>query len=184
MNWVDLIYMVLVLGGLALGFFQGTIKLVVAIVSFYVGIILASLYFQTVGNFFRIRFNSSVDVSQITAFALILLLSFVILTIAGLYTFRYARLPAGLDLIDKVAGTFFGLIMAVLLIAMISILLRNLMIYRSIGDLATLPIASLVQSGVRASRLLPYFADYLLPLLYGAIRPILPDESRIIFQVR
>ena len=81
MNAIDLLYILLLLAGLALGFFQGTIKLLVAIIAFYVGIILSSLYFQIVGNFFRRRFNSSQEVGEITAFALILLVSFLLLTI-------------------------------------------------------------------------------------------------------
>lgn len=49
MNLIDILFLLGVLGGLALGFFQGTIRLAIAIVSFYVSIILASLYFQRLG---------------------------------------------------------------------------------------------------------------------------------------
>src|SRR5215216_7146193 len=91
MNGIDLLFILLLLAGLALGFFQGTIKLLIAIVAFYIGIILASLYFPIVGNFFRVRFHASLEVGQIMAFGLILLLSFLLLTVAGLYTFRYAK---------------------------------------------------------------------------------------------
>ncbi len=86
MNGTDLMFILLLLGGLALGFFQGTLKLVIAIIAFYVGIVLASLYFQPIGNFFRVRFNSSTEVGQITAFAVVLVVSFLLLTGAGLYT--------------------------------------------------------------------------------------------------
>lgn len=51
MNLIDILFLLGVLGGLALGFFQGTIRLAIAIVSFYVSIILASLYFQALGRF-------------------------------------------------------------------------------------------------------------------------------------
>ena len=57
MNGIDVVFLLILLGGLALGFFQGTIKLLVAIIAFYVSIVLASLYFQAVGNFFRVRFD-------------------------------------------------------------------------------------------------------------------------------
>src|SRR5437868_3114507 len=43
MNAIDLLFILLLLAGLALGFFQGTIKLLVAIISFYVAIMLAIL---------------------------------------------------------------------------------------------------------------------------------------------
>src|ERR671931_2912977 len=82
MNLIDILFLLILLGGLALGFFQGTIKLLIAIIAFYVGIILASLYFPIVGNFFRQRFHSTLEVGQITAFAVILLVAFLLLTIA------------------------------------------------------------------------------------------------------
>ncbi len=50
MNAIDLLFILLLLAGLAIGFFQGTIRLTIAIVSFYVSIVLASLYFQLVGR--------------------------------------------------------------------------------------------------------------------------------------
>src|SRR5207342_2649914 len=105
MNGIDVIFLLILLAGLALGFFQGTIKLVIAIIAFYVSIVLASLYFQSVGSFFRQKFSSSQDVGQITAFATVLLISFLLLTMAGLYTFRYMKVPLSLDFFDKIIGT-------------------------------------------------------------------------------
>ena len=75
-NFVDILFILLLLGALALGFFQGTIRLLIAIVAFYVGIVLASLYFPSVGLVFQQRFSSKLRVGQITAFALILLVAF------------------------------------------------------------------------------------------------------------
>src|SRR3712207_2065468 len=76
MNAMDFIYLLLLLAGLAIGFFNGTIKLLVAIVAFYVSIILASLYFQSLGQIYRVRFQSSLEVAQIMAFITILLFAF------------------------------------------------------------------------------------------------------------
>ncbi|MFN8476206.1 MAG: CvpA family protein [Kouleothrix sp.] len=47
MNVTDIVFILILLGGLALGFFQGTIRLIITIIAFYVGIVLASLYFQS-----------------------------------------------------------------------------------------------------------------------------------------
>ena len=184
MNGIDIMFILILLGGLALGFFQGTIKLVIAIVAFYVGIILASLYFQAIGNFFRLRFRSSVEVGQITAFATVLLVSFLLLTIAGLYTFRYLRVPRSLDFLDKIVGTVFGLLMAALFMGMLAILLKDLFIYRSPATEASLPIVIAFQRGVRTSTLVDFFGNNILPLLYGFLRPILPAEAELIFRVQ
>ncbi|MCP6768683.1 CvpA family protein, partial [Klebsiella pneumoniae] len=92
-------------------------------IAFYVSLVLASLYFQAVGNFFRVRFNSSQEVGQITAFATVLLISFLLLTLAGLYTFRYLKVPPSLDFIDKIIGTLLGLLLGALFMGLLAILL-------------------------------------------------------------
>jgi hypothetical protein len=104
MNLIDILFLLGVLGGLALGFFQGIIRLAIAIISFYLSIILASLYFQSLGRFFRERFGTTFDIAQMVAFGTILLTAFFLITIAGLYTFRYAKMPASLDFVDKIVG--------------------------------------------------------------------------------
>jgi len=184
MNGIDLLFILLFLSGLALGFFQGTLKLLIAIISFYVGIVLASLYFQVLGNFFRVRFNTSAEVGQVTAFATVLLVSFLLLTIAGLYTFRYARVPASLDFLDKILGTLLGMLLAALIMGMLAILLKDLFVFRSPATEASLPIVIAFQNGVRTSTLVSFFGNNVLPLIYGFLRPILPAEAELIFRVR
>src|SRR5262245_63270587 len=132
MNFVDIVFVLLLLAALALGFFQGTIRLLIAIVAFYVGIVLASLYFTTVGLFFQQRFHSSLRVGHITAFAVIMLVSFLLLTIAGLYTFRYAKMPASLVFLDRIVGTLLGLVLGAFLLGMFGIILK-LLLYPDIG---------------------------------------------------
>lgn len=184
MNLIDLLFILLLLACLALGFFQGTIRLVVAIASFYIGIILASLYFQFVGDFFRRRFGTTPEVGQITAFAVVLLVSFLLLTAAGLYTFRYARMPASLDFIDRLIGTLLGLFLGALLLGMLAVLLQGLFIDRDVAGSLTFPIVRAFQRGVRTSFLVAFFADQILPLIYASVRPVLPRESEFIFRVR
>jgi membrane protein required for colicin V production len=184
MNGIDLLFLLILLGGLALGFFQGTVKLLVTIIAFYVSIVLASLYFQAVGNFFRVRFDSSQEVGQITAFATVLLVSFLLLTLAGLYTFRYLKVPPSLDFIDKIIGTLLGLILAALFMGLLAILLKNLFVFRSPATEAGLPIVISFQGGVRSSTLVKFFGERLFPLLYSTIRPILPAEADYIFRVQ
>ncbi|NJO81483.1 MAG: CvpA family protein [Blastochloris sp.] len=183
MNFMDIVYILLLLAGLSLGFFNGTIKLAVSIIAFYVGIILASLYFQTVGNFFRTQFGSSQEVGQITAFATILLVAFLLLTIAGLYTFRYAHLPPSLDFVDRVIGTLLGLGLAALFMGMLSIILRDLFVFRNVAASLDFPFMIFLQNNIRSSFLVAFFGTELLPLIYGTLQPILPQEADIIFRV-
>jgi len=184
MNGIDLLFILILLGGLALGFFQGTIKLLVTIVAFYVSLVLASLYFQAVGNFFRVRFQSSQEVGQVTAFATVMLISFLLLALAGLYTFRYLKVPPSLDFIDKILGTLLGLLLAALFMGLLAILLKNLFVFRSPASEASLPIVVSFQGGVRNSTLVGFFGDRLFPLLYRTVQPILPAEADFIFRVQ
>src|SRR4029078_529336 len=148
MNGIDILFLLILLGGLALGFFQGTIKLLVTIISFYISLVLASLYFQAVGNFFRVRFNSSQEVGQITAFATVMLISFFLLLLAGLYTFRYLKMPSSLDFFDKIIGTLLGMLLGALFMGLLAILLKDLFVYRSPASEAALPFVISFPSGV------------------------------------
>jgi uncharacterized membrane protein required for colicin V production len=182
MNAIDILFIIFLLGGLALGFFQGTIRLIVAIVAFYVGIVLASLYFTTVGLFFQRRFHSTLFVGQITAFTIILLVSFLLLTIAGLYTFRYARMPTSLDFIDRILGTLLGLLLGGLFLGMLALLLKDLFIYQDVAGSITFPVMRSFQNGVRSSFLVIFFANQILPLIYTTVQPVLPRDAEIIFR--
>jgi uncharacterized membrane protein required for colicin V production len=183
-NFVDILFILLLLGGLALGFFQGTIRLLIAIIAFYVGIVLASLYFTTVGLFFQQRFSSTLRVGQITAFAMILLIAFLLLTIAGLYTFRYAKMPASLDFLDRIIGTLLGLLLGGFFLGMLAVILK-LLFFPDIGDPASLPIVGAFQSSVRGSFLIDFFSNRILPLIFVTLQPILPKNAvDIIFQIR
>jgi uncharacterized membrane protein required for colicin V production len=184
MNFVDIVFILLLLGALALGFFQGTIRLLIAIVAFYVAIVLASLYFTSVGLVFQQRFHSTLRVGQITAFAVIMLVAFLLLAIAGLYTFRYAKMPASLDFIDRILGTLLGLFLGAFFLGMLAIILR-LLFYPEIGDPASLPVVGAFQRSVRGSFLIDFFSNRLLPLIFVMLRPILPrDAVEIFFQIR
>lgn len=184
MNLTDLTLLLLVFGFLALGFFQGTIKLLVAIISFYVSIILASLYFQSLGNVFRQRFGGSLEGGQISAFAVILLLGFLLLTLAGVYTFRYAQLPPSLDFLDRVLGTLLGLILGGLLVGMLAELLQIFFVDGSPARSITFPIMRSIQTSVRGSFLVSFFRSNVLPLIFALVGPFLPAEANIIFRLR
>lgn len=184
MNYIDLLLLILMFGFLALGFFQGTIKLLIAIISFYVSIVLASLYFQFVGAFFRQRFRTSGDGSQIIAFAVILLVGFLLLTMAGIYTFRYAKMPASLDFVDRIVGTLFGLVLGGLIVGMTAEVLFLFFVDRSPASGISFPIMLSLQATTRSSFLVLFFKDNVLPLIFALVRPIMPAEAGSFFKLR
>lgn len=183
MNFIDLLFILLFFGMLAAGFFQGMIRLLVTIIALYLAVVLASLYYAPLGEFFVRNFRAQRFVGQYVAFFLVMFFSFVLLTIAGLYTFRYAKLPGGLEYLDRIIGTVLGMLLGVLLIGIFGGLLYNLMIVRG-GRNIELPLFRALGNSVAASTLISYFSDVLLPLAYDTMDPILPEGADFLFRVQ
>jgi uncharacterized membrane protein required for colicin V production len=183
MNLIDITLLLLLMIFLALGFAQGIIKLLVAFVAFYVSLILASLYFQILGQFFRSRLRTNLEVSQIVAFTIILLVGFLLLTLAGLYTFRYAKLPSSLDFVDKIVGTLLGLVLGAFFSGMLAKVLVLLFINRNPASEIDFPIMGILQNGVRESNLIVIFTQQVLPLMFNILRPFIRPEAYFIFQI-
>ncbi|MBP1466546.1 CvpA family protein [Candidatus Chloroploca sp. M-50] len=183
MNFIDLVLILLFIGAIAAGFFQGMIRLLIVIVSLYLAIVLASLYYAPLGEFFVRSFGSERFVAQYIGFTIVLMLAFIFLTAAGIYTFRYAQLPGSLEYLDRVIGTLLGMFFGVILIGILSILMWNLMIARG-GQNIGLPLFSMLGNSIANSFVLRYFATVLLPLAYNYIDPILPEAANLLFIVR
>lgn len=183
MNLIDILFILLFVAGIALGFFQGMIRLLVVIFAFYLALVLASLYFPAVAGFLGRRFGTERFVGEYLGFAMVLMLSFVILTLAGLYTFRYAKMPGQLQYIDRIVGVFLGVLLSAFMIGVFATLLWNLMIVRG-GERIDFPLMAMLGRGVRGSTVLQLFANTILPQVYGLMSPVLPSGARLIFLVR
>ncbi|HMQ32233.1 MAG TPA: CvpA family protein [Chloroflexaceae bacterium] len=183
MNFIDLLFLLLFFGMLAAGFFQGMIRLLVMIVALYLAVVLASLYYAPLGEFFVRNFSTQRFVGQYIAFFLVMFISFVLLTLAGLYTFRYAKLPGGLEYLDRIIGAVLGMLLGVLLIGIFGGLLYNLMILRG-GRNIELPLFAALGNSVARSTLIGYFSNVLLPLAYDYVDPILPEGADLLFRVQ
>ncbi|GAB4109581.1 MAG: CvpA family protein [Roseiflexaceae bacterium] len=176
MNSIDLTLLLFLIMFIALGFFQGTIKLLVAIISFYISIILANLYSFALGAFFRRQFGTALDMAQIIAFATLLIVGFLLLTLAGLYTFRYAKFPDALDFIDKIAGTLLGLVLGGFFVGMFAEILVLLFVDRSPAEGISFPIIRSMQNDVRTSLMVKTFIDTVLPLIAGLLKPLIGNS--------
>jgi uncharacterized membrane protein required for colicin V production len=183
MNFMDVMLILLFFAILAAGFFQGMIRLLILIAAFYLAIVLASLYFAPLGEFFVRQFQTQRYVGQYVAFTLVLAISFVLLSLAGLYTFRYAKLPGSLEYLDRIVGTLLGMLLGGLVVGVVADLLWNLMIMRG-GRNIDLPIFRMIGSSVAQSFVVQYFANVVLPLAFNYLDPILPEGANLIFSVR
>ncbi len=180
MNFIDLLLILIFVGLLATGFFQGMIRLLVMIVALYLSLVLASLYFAPLGEFFVRNFDTQRYVGQYVAFFLVLVIGFVLLTIAGLYTFRYAKLPGSIEYLDRIVGTVLGMFLGVLIVGIFGSLLWNMMVLRG-GRNIDLPIFEAFGNAVANSSIERYFSRVLLPLVYRYADPFLPEGADLLF---
>ncbi|MEI6777102.1 MAG: CvpA family protein [Chloroflexales bacterium] len=182
MNFIDFIFVLLFITSLAVGFFQGMIRLAVLLSALYLSLVLSSLYYTTMGEWLMRSFGAHRYVGQYVGFALVFLFGFVVLSLAGLYTFRYAYLPGSLVYFDHVAGVVLGMLLGTFFIGTFAALLYNLIIVRG-GSAIDFPFMRYLGGSVGSSRLLRLFSTTLLPTVYNVLSPILPVSARLIFEV-
>nr|WP_255603386.1 CvpA family protein [Oscillochloris sp. ZM17-4] len=173
-------FILLFIASLAVGFFQGMIRLSVLILALYLSMVLASLYYTALGEFLVRTFKTQRFVGQYVGFVLVLFFGFIVLAAAGLYTFRYARLPGGLVYLDHIGGVLLGMLLGVFFLGTFAAVLFNLMIVRG-GSTIDFPFMRSLGNAVANSFLLRYFAGDLLTLTYGILDPVLPEGARLIF---
>ncbi len=180
MNLIDVLFLLLFIGSVVAGYFQGMIRLAILLVTLYLSLVLASLYYTSVGLFLVRTFNADRFVGQYVGFTLVLFFCFVALAAAGIYTFRYAHLPGGLRYLDHAGGMLLGMILGTFVIGTFAAVLYNLMIVRG-GARIDLPLMRSLGDAVATSFVLQYFARELLGLVYSILDPILPQAAQIIF---
>ena len=183
MNFVDLLLILIFIGLLVTGFFQGMIRVLVIILAFYLSLVLATLYYPSFGEWLVRTLGTQRFVAQYVAFALVLFFATILLTAAGVYTFRYAQLPGQLQYLDRIVGTVLGMVLGALVIGILATLLWNLMIVRG-GQNIDFPIMRALGRSVAGSSILAYFANFLLPTTYALLDPVLPDGAALIFAIQ
>lgn len=177
--FVDFLLLIFFLIVVATGFFQGTIKLLIASVTFYASIILASLYFKFVSLAFTRRGTSPI-IADSLSFFLILTIAFVFLLTMALYTFRYIRMPGRLEYVDRMLGVVLGVVLGVILASILAMVLHYAFVTHSAGN--GYPITRWLQGSTRNSTLRQALIFNILPQLYASVAPFLPDAALPFFR--
>lgn len=178
---VDLFLLAVFIIVTGVGFFQGTIKLTIAILTFYGSIILASLYFKFL-SLYMARRGTSTIVADAVSFFIILAVCFIILLAAALYTFRYVRLPGQLEFVDRIIGVVLGVVLAVVVTSIMAMVVQFLFVTNNAGN--PYPITRALQSSTRSSTLRPLLIFNILPQLFTVVSPFLPDAALPFFNPR
>lgn len=180
MNFMDAVFILALVGILLLGFFQGMVRMLVLILAFYLSALLATLYYPALGGFFYSRMGGQLEANFYIGFFVVLLITFGLLAWAGIFTFRYARLPGKLALLDHSLGMFLGLGLAALILGMLSVLFWNFFVVWG-AETIDFPLFPMLGGSVRGSRIMNLFQDNILPSVYDTIRPFFPPGAEFIF---
>lgn len=91
MNSFDVVSLIVVVVALILGFFQGAVRMIIVMIMAYIGLIIAGLYFQTIGDWLHLAANISTLESYSLAYIAVFVLCMLTLSSMGIYTFRFFR---------------------------------------------------------------------------------------------
>lgn len=181
MPFVDILLLLFVVFGLFYGFFQGMLKVGIAILVFYLTIVLSSLYYRPLALMISKNSTTPFQVLEMLAFLSLLFVLFFILLAVASYTFRYLKIDGRLQYIDKVIGTFLGLVLGAMIASIFAMMLRYLFTTNAAAVL-DYPAMRFLQASTKASALKDIFLNIILPLIYGPISPIMPDSADALFR--
>lgn len=116
-NWVDVVLVLLLIGGFALGFMRGILWEFIGLASFYIGTVISSQYYFYLSDFFSHLLGQSLSSRTSYSFAFILILFAVSLIlnwviIDAIHSTKL-QIPASLDYLG---GTMLGFISTLIIL--------------------------------------------------------------------
>ena len=116
MNWLDIVFLVVLGLTLVIGLIKGLVKQAIGLAAVVIGFLLASLYYLHAAWFLRKLISSEIAANLIG----FLLIFFVVVALGTLLSFLLSKLMKGpLAFINRVLGGLFGLIKGVLICGVI-----------------------------------------------------------------
>jgi uncharacterized membrane protein required for colicin V production len=132
--WIDIFLGLLFLGLLALGFWQGLLKVLWFLLSLYLAVIVASLYGAYIGRLIGLEAQpgpsgtgGSDIVSSAVGFFVVFVVAVIILFAVIATLFSHVRLPSSLLVLDKVGGIVLGLLASFVVVCFIAYVLNALL---------------------------------------------------------
>ena len=111
MNWLDIVILVILVVSIFSGIKQGLIKSVLSLIGVIIGLVLASNFYQQVGNL--LGFIPNIDIANIVAFILIMAVVIIAASIVA-WVLRAIIKTIMLGWVDKLGGGVFGVLMGAL----------------------------------------------------------------------
>lgn len=108
MNWLDIIIAIMLIIPIFTGLKQGLIKSAISLAGLIIGVVLASNYYQVLGD--RLTFITNENFANIAAFAIILLVIMIIANVIAVLL-KFTAKVVLLGWVDHLGGAVFGLLM-------------------------------------------------------------------------
>ncbi|HEY91688.1 MAG TPA: CvpA family protein [Dehalococcoidia bacterium] len=122
MNWLDIVIAITLIIPIFTGLKQGLIKSAISLAGLMVGVVVASNYYQVLGD--RLTFITNEDFANIAAFAIILIVIMIIANVIAALLKVTAKIVL-LGWVDHLGGAVFGLLMgAIFMGALLAIIVK------------------------------------------------------------
>jgi uncharacterized membrane protein required for colicin V production len=181
-SWVnpfDFLILLVLLGGAALGFLRGLVRMALSLLVLYVAAVVATIGYVTAGTWISYITTLPTTISEGLGFLLLLAVTAIVLNFVLRRTYRDTELP-GIRQIDQLGGMIIGFFLATLWIGF-SILVIAFILGApgNEGSALRLNLIGFFQS----SNLIPVFYQF-LPIALATLKPWMPRGLPDIFIFR
>jgi uncharacterized membrane protein required for colicin V production len=169
LNPFDVLIAFALVGGTALGFVRGLMRMALSVLVLYIAAVLAMTFYDEAGRYLTYMFGLPQAISQALAFLLILILTTTLINFILRRTYRDTALP-GLRQVDQLGGMVIGFFLSVIWIGL-AILALAFVLATPVAEGGSLHLSLL--SYFQNSNLIPIFYA-LLPIMLATLKPWMP----------
>jgi uncharacterized membrane protein required for colicin V production len=170
LNPFDVLIIFALLGGAALGFMRGLVRMALSLVVFYVAAVLAMTFYDTVGGWIRYITFLPQPIRDGIGFLLILAIVTIVISFILRRTYRDTELP-GIRQVDQLGGMVIGFFLATIWIGF-CILGLAFILGTPLGEDGGLQFNLIAY--FQSSNLIPIFYKF-LPIALATLRPWMPQ---------
>jgi len=175
--WLDIFLGLILIGLIALGFWQGLLKELWFLISLYLGAVLASLYGEWLGGWIARGLGSgSAEVASAWGFFIVIVLATAILFSILWTLFRHLRIRSSLLVLDKIGGITLGVLTSFFITSFVAYVLYAILGVRGPQEWA---FVAILKDQRETSVFLSLFRNTRLVLM-TIVAPWLPDLPRFL----
>jgi membrane protein required for colicin V production len=166
---------------LILGFFQGAVRMIIVMIMAYIGLIIAGLYFQTIGDWLHLAANIGLLESYSVAYVTVFILCMLTLSSMGIYTFRFFRGNT-----ESIANRTIGLVCSVTTVLLLLGVLAHLLLILPIDGIAS-DVRSFISTDilrtVAAARFAEPLSTTVAPIVLQILDPFVFSDINQLFSI-